>query len=114
MKRISFNRKGNMKRKSVIVFAAAAAVGLAFMLGSGVAHGQDNAPGPGTEMPCTPMGQDGPPTIPEGTVIKVGGDYYQCLRGFWWKMPKATSVSQPPASSQPIVVGRTPGLAVAR
>ncbi len=50
MKRISFNRKVNRKRKSLIVFAAAAAVGLAFMLGSGVAHGQDNASGPGAEF----------------------------------------------------------------
>ena len=65
-------------------------------------------------MPCTPMGQDGPPTIPEGTVIKVGGDYYQCLRGFWWKMPRAASMGQQTITSQVIVADRTPGLIASR
>jgi hypothetical protein len=102
-------------RASLTAVAAAAAVGLALLLGSGTGHAQDNQTGPGAEMPCTPIGQDGPPTIPEGTVVKVGGDYYQCLRGFWWKMPRAvTAGQQPVTASLTNSVGRTPALNLAR
>jgi len=47
-------------------------------------------------------------------VIKVGGDYYQCLRGFWWKMPRAASMGQQTITSQVIVADRTPGLIASR
>jgi hypothetical protein len=102
-------------RASLTAVAAAGALALALLLGSGGAHAQDNQTSPDGSMPCTPLGQDGPPTIPEGTVIKVGGDYYQCLRGSWWKMPRAMSATQQGVvTSTPDVVSRMPSLNLAR
>jgi hypothetical protein len=63
---------------------AALALGL---VGVGGAQAQDNVPQEPGSMPCTPPGSDGPPTIPEETVIKIGDSYYQCIRGQWWKLP---------------------------
>jgi hypothetical protein len=106
----------NNTRGRLLSAALAGAVGLTLLLGSGAAHAQDNAPAPSPDgsMPCTPLGQDGPPTIPEETVIKVGDDYYQCIRGQWWKIPRAVMTVQPGVKTRGAVVSQGPVLNLAR
>ncbi len=69
----------------VVTALVVASIALA-LLSSGAVHAQDNDT-TGGSLPCAAPGSDGPPTIPEGTVIKAGDSYWQCMRGYWWKLP---------------------------
>jgi hypothetical protein len=73
----------NRMSKVVVMALVVSALGLA-LVSTGKAHAQDNETEPGSLL-CSPFGTNNPPSIPEGTVIKANGSYWQCVRGYWSK-----------------------------